>query len=125
MPTYQASYAHWCNSGMTIIEVTKNTFWLDLRSTPFLSSVSLSLLTNPVLSRWTLFPWCPPSALPLTLFGPPLPQSSLNPGGGWGRRDLMRDHPKVSHSLHIVWLWVSVFHPLQKEASLMIAEQGL
>ena len=50
-----------------------------------------------------------PSFLALILFLSPLTQGSLSPVG----RDLMEaSHSKVSQSLHIVWLWVSVFVPI-------------
>ena len=48
-----------------------------------------------------------------------------------GGKEFNRDIPskaeylRVSHCLHIVSLWISVFvHLLQEEASLMLAEQG-
>lgn len=63
-----------------------------------------------MLTQTSLFLWCPPSQLALTLFPFSLMQDSLRLVG----RDLM-DIPfrtecaSVSLSLHNVWLWFSVF----------------
>lgn len=61
-----------------------------------------------------LFSWCRPSPLALTLFLPPLLQGSQSSEeeGFDSYIPFKAGYSKVSHSLHAVWLWGSVFVPI-------------
>ena len=74
--------------------------------------VLLQSLCIPVDLEGLVFLVCS-SLLALTLFLPPLPQSSLCLEGETFDEDILyRDAwSKVSFSLHNAWLWVSVFAP--------------
>lgn len=53
---------------------------------------------------------CPPSPLTLTFFPPPLLHGSLR--GGFDETSRLGLSVARSHSLHNVWLWVSIFVPI-------------
>lgn len=80
-------------------------------------SVSLYMCQPCAWRIW--FPWCHPSLVALTIFPLPFPYSSLSL---WDRRDMLfrTEYIHVSHSMHIVQLWVcDSSHLLQEETSQM------
>lgn len=57
--------------------------------------------------------WWPQSAMAVILLLWPLPQASLSPAGKvWLRHTFRLECSSVSHFLHCVWMWVSMFVPM-------------
>ena len=77
------------------------------------------MFVSPVVSG-RLFLW----SLSFIVFPPSLLYYSLNTHGKTFMNPFRTECSRVSHSLHIVQLWVSVNrHPLKEETSLMRIEQ--
>ena len=84
------------------------------------------MCVSPVVSRSSCFLGIP-SPLVLTIFLPPFLHSFLSPKGEGFNEDIpfRTEYSKLSYSLNIVWMWVSVRHLLQEEVTLMMDEQDI